>query len=70
MGMYAINVAEANGVGWNGETKYKWFCTIEAGDSQAHAQRVAETVAKAFPVPDYSILLQKRDSSVSIVEKF
>jgi len=61
MWMYEIKVVEVNGAGQNGETRYKWFCSIEAGQNQAHAQRVAEVVAKAFPAPAYSILFQKRD---------
>lgn len=67
---YEINIAKAEGTGWNGAPKYVWFCKIDAGTNCNHAQAVAEEIRKAFPAPDYDVSLYQRYECAKPVDVF
>ena len=67
---YVITVAKADGLNWQNQPHYKWFCSINAGDVRSHAQRVEQTLRTAFPSPEYSLTLQERVEYANVVEGF
>lgn len=67
---YEINIAKADGLGWNGSPKYVWFCKIDAGTQCDHAKRVAAEMRAAFPAPEYSVTLYQRYDGAKPVMEF
>lgn len=67
---YRINVARQDGIGWNKQPRYTWFCTIDAGNYLDHAKKVAEAARDLFPAPDFELSFMQDYEHTQVVDRF
>ena len=67
---YRINVARQDGFGWNGQPRYTWLCTIDAGNYLDHAKKVAEAARDLFPAPEFELSFMQDYERTEVVCKF